>query len=309
MVGSGESFGRSVVGTRSGELSRGGAELVSLEDADDGTTAFYFDGPLEPPIHPNVSLTQQKIFKADFYRELTNVKRWSAEAAWPKAIPATLQIFVSANYKISKSLVPAWYGRAGHMEFPAWRVIARKAAIAHELAHVFFPNGNRFLAEGLAVYLQAEIGGNPAFPNFGKPLHQLVGALLQEMVPDFSARSLQTLSCIHLSALDEIATPNPLTLKVGQDFYGEEPGGQARIYPVAGSFVQFLIETRGLEKFRALYLKTPLLALRQSAGAPHRWASVYGVSLTELEEDWKSMVSSMTGELLQQDQHREYGNA
>ncbi len=41
------------------------------------------------------------------------------------------------------------------MEFPAWRVNAGKAAILHELAHVFFPNGNRFLAEGLAVYLQA----------------------------------------------------------------------------------------------------------------------------------------------------------
>ena len=60
------------------------------------------------------------------------------------------------------------------MEFPAWRVEARKAAIAHELVHVFYPNANRFLAEGFAVYLQDEIGGNPAFPNFGRPLHALV---------------------------------------------------------------------------------------------------------------------------------------
>jgi hypothetical protein len=85
-----------------------------------------------------------------------------------------LRVVVSDQYQISKSLVPAWSGRAGQMEFPSRRVIAREAAIAHELIHVFFPNGNRFLAEGLAVYVQTAIGGNPAFPNFGKPLHELV---------------------------------------------------------------------------------------------------------------------------------------
>jgi hypothetical protein len=33
------------------------------------------------------------------------------------------------------------------MEFPAWRVMAGEAAIMHELVHVYFPNGNRLLAE------------------------------------------------------------------------------------------------------------------------------------------------------------------
>ena len=56
------------------------------------------------------------------------------------------------------------------MEFPAWRVLARKAAILHELVHVFFPSGNRFLAEGLAVHLQAEIGGNPVTRSSGRRL-------------------------------------------------------------------------------------------------------------------------------------------
>ena len=62
--------------------------------------------------------------------------------------------------------IPAgWNSRSGEL-FPATRLIA------HELAHVLFPNGNRFLAEGLAVYLQAAIGGKPEFPNFGRSLHQ-----------------------------------------------------------------------------------------------------------------------------------------
>jgi len=103
------------------------------------------------------------------------------------------------------------------MEFPSWRVASRKAAIAHELVHVFFPSGNRFLAEGLAVYLQAEIGGNPAFPNFGRPLHELARKLLREMIPSFSPGHPDSLAQLHLADLDAIATPSPLELKVSQE--------------------------------------------------------------------------------------------
>jgi hypothetical protein len=292
MVGSVESFrSASALCARSGESSRAVADIAVVEDGTHGITTFHFDSLLDRSSSASISPAQQNIFKADFYREVTSVRRWSVEAGWGGEIPPVLQISVSADYKISKSLVPAWFGRAGRMEFPAWRVIARKAAIAHELAHVFFPNGNRLLAEGLAVYLQAEIGGNPAFPNFGTPLHELVDFLLQEMVPEFSPGDPQSLNCIHLAELDQIATPSPLTLKIGQDFYGEEPRGQARIYPIAGSFVQFLIETRGMKKFRALYLQTPLVPLVQSGGTPDRWRSIYGISLTELEKEWKSLVA------------------
>jgi hypothetical protein len=198
------------------------------------------------------------------------------------------------------------------MEFPAWRVMARKAAIAHELAHVFFPNGTRFLAEGLAVYLQAEIGGNPAFPNFGRSLHALVRERIIEMVPEFSSGDRQSLACIHLADLDEVATPSPLTLKVKQELYGEEPRGQACIYPIAGSFVQFLIETRGMEEFRKLYLQTPLVPFVQNAGMPDRWRSVYGSPLAGLEEEWKSLIAGGSSAIWDDgtaDHHKEYGNA
>ena len=177
------------------------------------------------------------------------------------------------------------------MEFPSWRVASRKAAIAHELVHVFFPSGNRFLAEGLAVYLQAEIGGNPAFPNFGRPLHELARELLHEMIPAFSPGHPDSLAQLHLADLDAIATPGPLELKVGGDLYGEEPRGQARIYPLAGSFVQFLIETRGLEQFRVLYGRTPLAPFEQAAGSRERWFDVYGLSFTALESEWKSLIA------------------
>jgi hypothetical protein len=178
------------------------------------------------------------------------------------------------------------------MEFPARRVVTRKAAIAHELVHVFFPNGNRLLAEGLALYLQAKIGGNPAFPNFGRPLHELARHRLREAVPEFTHGDPKSLDKIQLAELDKIATPGPLALKVGQDLYGEEPRGQGRIYPMVGSFVEFLVETRGMERFRALFMQTPLVPLERNGGSPGRWNDVYGHSLADLELEWKALMVS-----------------
>ena len=248
---------------------------------------------------------EQDCFKEDFARELEGLEQWSMEHDWlsfKRAVP-NLTVVVSERFNISKSLVPAWNGCAGHMEFPARRVLARKAAVLHELVHVFFPSGNRFLAEGLAVHLQAEIGGNPAFPNFGRPLHAFAGERMRDMAGQLvtdgaaglkAAPGEEIFAAIRLGELDAIATPSPLTLQVGEHFYGEEPHGQACIYPIVGSFVQFLIETRGDERFRRLYLETPLMPRRQDAGPPHRWAGVYGVSLADLEQEWKSLIAGKT---------------
>src|SRR5204863_409581 len=119
-------------------------------------------------------------------REVASLQTWCRQENWLPSPPADLQIFVSDEYKIAKSLVPAALGHRGRMEVPAWKAIAGEAAIMHELVHIYLPNGNRFLAEGLAIYLQHEIGGNPTFPNFGRPLHQVARELLRAMVPGFT---------------------------------------------------------------------------------------------------------------------------
>jgi len=251
-----------------------------------GATFHYVDAALA---NTEPSFAGRASFETRFHQELESVGTWLAKAQWKTKAMRDLQVFISAEYKISKALVFAWNGRPGHMEFPAWRVAAGKAAIAHELAHVFLPNGNRLLAEGLAVCLQSSIGGNPAFPNFGRPLNELARDHLEEMAPEFSHGGL--FEQVHLADLDRIATPSPLTLTVGTEFYGEEPRGQARIYSIAGSFVQYLLETRGMDKFYALYLQTPLVPLARNAGTLDRWMKVYGVSLAELEREWKSAIS------------------
>lgn len=234
-------------------------------------------------------------FKLQVDRELAIVKRWWIKEDWTPNLIEKLQITVSSSYRISRALVPAWEGRQGHVEFPARRINESKAAIAHELVHVFFPNGNRLLAEGLAIYLQQLIGGNPAFPNFGRPLHEAAREALADIVPGFAATDPEGLRALHLTDLDQIATPNPLTLRVGPHVYGEEPRGQWRLYLIAGSFVQFLIDDHGLENFRALYARTPLMPSKLNSGTSGRWHDVYGRHLDDFEAEWKSLICANAG--------------
>jgi hypothetical protein len=231
-------------------------------------------------------------FKDDVCREIRRLQKWAADLEWIELPIQELKIIVSDRYRISKSLVPAWSGHAGYMEFPTWRIASRKAAIMHELVHVFFPNGNRFLAEGLAVHLQDFIGGNPAFPNFGKPLRRNVCERLLEMTSPTSSEDPLGLRQIRLAELAWIGTPSPLTLRVADEVYGEDQRGQAFVYPIAGSFVQFLIEAYGMEKFRALYAQTPLVPLAPNAGSLDNWPDVYCITLADLENEWKSMIVS-----------------
>jgi hypothetical protein len=256
----------------------------------DEIATFHFDGQVEGMAYPSLSPAQQDSFKADFFREVASLMKWAHQENWSPSPPTDLQIFVSDEYKISRSLVPAALDRRGRMEFPAWKAIAGEAAIAHELVHVYFPNGNRLLAEGLAIYLQDKIGGNPTFPNFGRPLHQVARELLQAMVPEFACGKPESLEKIRVADLDKIATPSPLRLRVGRYLYDNNPMGQAHIYPLAGSFGQFLIETHGADKFHSLFMQTPLVPFGRDAGSPDRWLDVYGLSLVDLELQWRTII-------------------
>ena len=68
------------------------------------------------------------------------------------------------------ALIPAWRGERGQMIFGAKRVNAGEAATVHEMIHVYAPNANRFLAEGLAVYGHDLLGGHVPTPLSGKAL-------------------------------------------------------------------------------------------------------------------------------------------
>ena len=55
---------------------------------------------------------------------------------------------------------------------------------------------------------------------------------------------------------------------------------------VSGSFVKFLVETQGLEKFKTLYELTPLTPGVATIADPDRYENVFGKPLTALQTQW-----------------------
>jgi hypothetical protein len=275
----------------------------------------------------------QELFIKAFGGEIVKIERWFVHQRWLSSVtprPALgtyapqqlfelndvdLRVSVSQQHLISRSLVPSSVGHRGTMEFPA-REAAPKltAAIMHELAHTYFPNGNRFIDEGFAVYLQNKIGSNPAFPDFQQDLHDLMVKLAYEIDSVINSNANPTpmggLKNISIVELERVATPAPLDLQLtsNTDVAGPHgppsgPGGQLGkpayvAFIVAGSFVRFLIDSYGLDAFHRLYCLTPLKPLHRDAGRSDRWRHVRGfrgLSLGDLEKKWKNMIGASPG--------------
>jgi hypothetical protein len=178
-------------------------------------------------------------------------ERRKLEEYWGPSWKEPIRIHVDRSYRISRALVPAYRGDRGFMEMPLRGVRNNDGALLHEMVHIYAPNDNRFLAEGLAVYLHQKLAGNRAFPNFGRPL-------------DAQARS-RLGDVDSLDRLDRVRTPASLSTVVSEQI----------AYVLAGSFVGFLIEKHGLQTFRKLY----------DDGS---YEAAYGKPLAALEKEWRS---------------------
>jgi hypothetical protein len=265
---------------------------------------FDFGGRIGDNSYPSVSPAQQLKFQADFVAQFKKVQDQLARYKWlspdaplpPRVVSGPYQprtdfhVFISEMYDLSRSLVPSWLGQRGWMEFPAHRVVVGEAAIAHELVHVLFPNGNRMLAEGLAVYLQQKLFPKlPVYPNYAEPLEEVVQNFLGTTFPDSPSGALWNMD---LNGLEGISTPDDLFMRIGtRPFIGGDPGNPDTpptphevkfVYAVAGSLVEVLlenpIEENGLlteSNFGALYRSTPLRPLERDSGAPDRWRKCY----------------------------------
>lgn len=211
-------------------------------------------------ISATIAASDRRAFEASLRDAIAKVCAW-----WGPTYAGAWRIDIEESRGPSMALVPAWRGERGRMLFRAGTVRAGTAAVAHEVVHVFAPNANRFLAEGLAVFAHDHLGGAAAHPNFGEDLH----------------RAAAPFSAADIAALDQIATPQ----RLGADTLDEKAA-----YLVAGSFVRFLVETRGLAAFRRLYDLTPLTPGARDPGRPDRWPAVYGVGLDRLAVEWRATV-------------------
>lgn len=197
----------------------------------------------------NIRITSDELtaLEEEDYCRYAASERDKVELFWGPTWKGPIHIRVHSSYRISRALTT---GVGGFMEMPLTRVREKTSAVLHEIVHIYAPNKNRFLAEGLAVYLQDKLGGNRAFPNFGKNLQTLARDKLS------GVNSLEP--------LNNVTFPRPLRTVMDE----------RSAYILAGAFVGFLIEKYGLAMFRTLY---------ETAS----YEKVYAKPLPALEEEWR----------------------
>jgi hypothetical protein len=229
---------------------------------------------------------------ADTAREFThelsvqraNVSSYVTSANLAGESPSAIAVKVfEYTPPVSTALLPAWNGHRGLMIFAALRVRQRRAAVVHELAHVYAPNQARFLAEGFAVYLEEKVGNINAYPTCGLSIEQRLNKV------DHIGPS--ALGAVNLEVFDRVSVGNGKSLgdSVGLELQlPSSPHRAAYSYLVAGSFVKFLIETYSLNKFRALYETTPLTPGRCTTTYPGRYKSSVGSDLARLQDEWRT---------------------
>jgi hypothetical protein len=186
--------------------------------------------------------------EADEYCKYAARERKKVEKYWGPTWRDPIRVQVSSQYATANTLVMNG-GKPGRIDMPLDRVRDRTGALLHEITHNYAPNGNRFLYEGLGVYLQDKIGEARSFPTFGRPLDAAAAEV---------ARNVGS-----LDALNAVRFPRPLASVM--------PDRAA--YPLAGSFVKYLMDRKGeLDTFRALY-------------ASGDYQATYGVPFSALERD------------------------
>ncbi|HKS15878.1 MAG TPA: hypothetical protein VJU16_01045, partial [Planctomycetota bacterium] len=69
-----------------------------------------------------------------------------------------------------------------------------------------------------------------------------------------------------------------------------KPATDAESFALSGSFVRWLIRTRGRENFRRLWAEYNDLAGTDNPDPKKPWSEVYGASLEDLEAGWRSSI-------------------
>ena len=139
------------------------------------------------------------------------------------------------------------------------------APYIHELVHIIAWNSyTLWLKEGLAVYLNDHLEGQPSFPNFGVNLNRLAKTAVN--------RSRNAISALNL---------------VGRDGYFRFQNRQIRrlFYIFSGSFVEFLFNRIELSKFMKIYAsREPVRYIRvHTSKKLSAWKSEW---LAHLQSNW-----------------------
>jgi hypothetical protein len=251
-------------------------------------------------------------FKDEFCRSVKALETWLArqrllpagqglEAQFPLPTPGNglfgrpgYDFIVSevANLPVSaKSLEHAYRGHRGVMEFRDVEIHNRTSGILHELVHVYLPNGNRLLAEGLAVYLQSLLSNVPSLPNNNVDLYVAASA---NNPTTGHAPACRVGIGIGPGTCNDNRNDNTAPLPTGNRdrIMVPDPLGGQDDYIAAGAFVRYLIEMEGMAKFRQIYERTPLIvgATNQTYDIG-RWMEAYGKDLGTIVREWRTFLT------------------
>lgn len=175
-----------------------------------------------------------------------------------------IYIYISDKYDMPRTtkdnevLIPANRVRGDSGGPP--EIAGRGPAIVHELTHIIAPSQgkpNRYLDEGLAVFMQEKFGAGKSYPNMGEDVHQVTMRLIKtvgEPIPIYKLEETRNSS---------------LTSNLRRLAYLQE-----------GSFVKYLVEKYGLKDFMAMY-------------EGKSYEKVYKKSLDDLEKEWKEFIRSI----------------
>ncbi len=158
---------------------------------------------------------------------------------------------VEGGYQSYLRKIPRIYINRTMAEYDFW-------PLAHELTHLMFPEYSCLtLREGLACYMQDEVGQTPAVFNYGLDVHAI--------------------ACLYFDSLD--TDPLVLTAPDASDAQAGLAAGDDRVrfYVCSYSFSRYLIETYGLGLFMQAYecgnfIKAgPLIFNRTAEGLVADW--------------------------------------
>jgi hypothetical protein len=235
----------------------------------------------------DVSHSVAQKFKRDFATRADALKQYFAATKFVPLFTGDIHVKVfSYSPPVSHALLPAWDGQRGQMVFAASRAKDGTAAILHELGHVHAPNEARFLTEGYSIYLEELIGNLKAYPTFGDSIETAAKA--------FGAAPL---AAVKMDRFDAVATQHDHEIGDSVGLETAIPGAPnsqgesdrlTYAYLISGSFVKYLINAYGLDRFKTLYGLSPLTPGVATVADPTRYQTVYGKSLAQLETEWRN---------------------
>jgi hypothetical protein len=227
---------------------------------------FSSFGVLIPAIAGSKDVQDSQI---KIYTKLKDVSESDIERVFKEAeialnsIPPILGVEYKKTIKIKIVDKGICYARGGTVFLPIWHVRNKRASIVHEVTHIIAKRheGNRFFSEGLAVFFQDKFGEDKGYPIYYK-------------TPDYlSLNDLVIRYRDNLISLTYLKHTNNLFRQIKSE-------NRKIAYIEAGSFISFLYEIYGAQKFKDLY----------NSRLPVNYERIYGKNINELETEWLNYV-------------------